>query len=445
MSLSLRGPRAPLLPSLRFIKDTPGFFRECAQRYGDPFVVQLPPGKVAVTGDPEGLREIFSADPELFEPLSRLPLEPVVGLNSMLLLSGDRHKKERRLLMPPFHGERMRAYGALMRQIAARVTEGLRPGAPVVAQQIFQSVSLEIIIRAVFGVEEPERVRRFSEAITAYSDSYTPLIALVAAARRSFGGRGPWARFQVNAQALDALLTEELSLRRAKGQPREDILSLLLATKDEAGSPLTDRELKDELLTLLIAGHETTAIGMAWAVYWLHRTPEAKQRLEQELAGLGPRPEPEALVKLPYLAAVCDEALRLFPVVALVSRKLRAPFTLRGHALPAGMGLMASITLAHSNPALYPEPEQFRPERFLERKFSPFEYLPFGGGARRCLGAAFALYEMKVVLGTLLSAHRFSLAHDRLIRPVRRHVTMAPEDGVPLRYEGAAPGISVAA
>ncbi|MBN1207993.1 MAG: cytochrome P450 [Myxococcaceae bacterium] len=445
MSLSLRGPRVPLLPSIRFIKDCPGFFRECAQRYGDPFVVQLPPGYVAVTGDPEGLREIFSADPEIFEPLSRLPLEPVVGTHSMLLISGERHKRERRLLMPAFHGERMRAYGALMQQISARVTEGLRPGAPLVALQLTQAISLEIIIRAVFGVEEPERVRRFSEVITAYSDSYTPLIALVAPMRRSFGGRGPWARFQAHAQALDGLLTGQLERRGAEGQPREDILSLLLSTKDEAGQPLTERELKDELLTLLIAGHETTAIGMAWALYWLHRTPEAKQRLEEELAALGPRPEPEALVRLPYLAAVCDEALRLYPVVALASRKLRAPFTLRGHTLPVGMGLMASVTLAHSNPATYPEPERFRPERFLERKFSPFEYLPFGGGARRCLGAAFALYEMKVVLGSLLSAHRFSLAHELPIRAVRRHVTMAPEDGVPMRYEGAVQGASVAA
>jgi cytochrome P450 len=330
----------------------------------------------------------------------------------------------------------MRAYGALMQASALKAMEGLQPGSPLVALQMTQAISLEVIIRAVFGVEEPERVRRFMEAITAYVDSYSPLLATVAPLRRSFGGKGPWVRFQRNGQALDALLTEQLERRRAEGNTHEDILSLLLSTRDEAGQPLSDRELKDELLTLLVAGHETTAIGMAWALYWLHRTPEAKQRLEQELATLGPRPEPEALVKLPYLAAVCDESLRLYPVVALVIRKLRVPFTLLGHSLPAGMGLMASITLAHSNPATYPEPERFRPERFLERKFSPFEYLPFGGGARRCLGAAFALYEMKVVLGSLLAAHRFSLAHDRPIRSVRRHVTMAPEDGVPMRYEG---------
>ncbi|MDY7232456.1 cytochrome P450 [Hyalangium rubrum] len=436
MPAQLRGPRFPPLQTLHFMKDTAGFFRECAERYGDPFIAKLPMGTIAVTGDPEGLREIFSADPAVFEPLSRVVLEPVVGANSLLLLGGERHRRERRLLMPPFHGERMRAYGELMRKSVLQATEGLRPGEPLVALRMTQTLSLEIIIRAVFGVEEPERVRRFGEAIAAYMESYTPLLMLMVPMRRAFGGMGPWARFQRNTQALDALLTEQIARRRADSQNGQDILALLLSARDEEGQPLSDRELKDELLTMLIAGHETTAIGMAWALYWLLRTPEAKQRLDEELGALGTDPEPEALSRLPYLSAVCDETLRLFPVVALVSRKLLSPLVVKGHELPAGMGIMAAITLAHSNPTVFPEPGRFRPERFLERKYSPFEYLPFGGGARRCLGAAFALFEMKVVLGTLLSAHRFSLAHDRPIRPVRRNVTMAPEDGVPLLYEG---------
>lgn len=436
MPEQLRGPRFRPLQTLHFMKDPASFFREGVARYGDPFQARLPMGNVLVTGTPEGLREIFSADPNTFDPLSRVVLEPIVGSNSLLLLSGERHKRERRLLMPPFHGERMRAYGELMQQGTHRAMEGLRPGEPLVVLQRTQALSLEIIIRAVFGVEEPERVRRFREVIAAYSDAYTPLLMLLVPLRRSFGGVGPWARFERQARELDGLLTEQIARRRADSQPREDILSLLLAARDEEGQPLSERELKDELLTMLIAGHETTAIGMAWALYWLHRTPEAKQRLEEELSALGRSPEPEALAKAPYLSAVCDETLRLYPVVGLVTRKLRQPLMVRGHELPPGMGVMASITLAHHNPAVFAEPERFRPERFLERKYTPFEYLPFGGGARRCLGAAFALFEMKVVLGTLLSAHRFSLAHDRPIRPVRRNVTLAPHDGVPMRYEG---------
>ncbi len=424
------------LRTFRFIRDPDGFFRQGLARHGDPFRARLPTGNVVITTSPEGAREVFTADPDTFEPLSHLLLEPVVGPSSMLLLAGERHKRERRLLMPPFHGERMRAYGVLMRECTLRQVEGRAPGSLLVAQQLTQAISLEIIIRAVFGVQEPQRVRLYQEVLVDYLASYTPPIALVRGLRRSFGGRGPWARFQANAARLDALLNEELALRRASGEQRADILSLLLAARDEAGQPMTDSEVKDELRTMLSAGHETTATGMAWALYYLHSTPEALRRLEEELASLGPRPEPEALAHLPWLSAVCDEALRIHPVLHLVTRRLRKPFTLRGYELPVGMGLMVAIIRIHSDPALYPEPERFRPERFLERKFSPFEYLPFGGGARRCIGAAFALYEMKVVLGTLLGAHRFALTSEQPVGPKRRNVTMAPERDVELRYQG---------
>ncbi|HSP77262.1 MAG TPA: cytochrome P450, partial [Myxococcaceae bacterium] len=239
---------------------------------------------------------------------------------------------------------------------------------------------------------------------------------------------------------LDALLTEQLALRRGHEAGHTDILGLLLAARDEEGQPMTDVELKDELRTLLIAGHETTAIGMAWALYWTHHLPEVRRELLEELAPLGPVPAPEALTRLPYLSAVCDEALRIHPAVPLVSRRTLAPFTLRGHELPPGTGLMASVSLVHSNPELYPEPERFRPERFLERRFSPFEYLPFGGGARRCIGATFALHELRIVLGSLLAAHRFALAEDGPVRPVQRSITLGPAGGVRLLYLGPSPG-----
>lgn len=424
------------LRGLHFIREPDDFFRECIATYGDPFCARLQTGPVAVTAEPEGAREVFTADPDTFEPLSRLLLEPVVGESSVLLLAGERHKRERRLLMPPFHGERMRAYGALMQDCTRRQLEGRAPGSNVVAQKLTQAISLEIIIRAVFGVEEPERRRQFHEALVEYVEAYTPMLALVKGLRQSFGGLGPWARFQRKVARLDALLTEELGRRRASGEGREDVLSLLLSARDEDGQPMTDTEVKDELRTMLIAGHETTAIGMTWALHHLHRNPEARRRLEEELAPLGPKPEPEALTRLPWLSAVCDESLRLHPVIHLVTRKLRRPFTLRGYELPAGMGLMVAIIRIHAHPTVYPEPERFRPERFLERKYSPFEYLPFGGGNRRCLGAAFALYEMKVVLGSLLAAHRFESTQDTPIRPVRRHVTMSPDRDVVLRYSG---------
>ena len=428
-------PFAPLHTLLTMV-DMKRFFQACAERYGDPFLVRLVVGDVVVTGKPEGLREIFTAEPATFVPLSVAPLQPIAGDHSMLLLGGERHRQHRKLLMPPFHGERMRAYGALLQEIAHRSVAELSRGNPLTALHLSQMISLEVIIRAVFGVQQPERVRLFKEATREFLDSYTAPLTFMPPLRRPLGGVGPWDRFQRQATRYEAMLEEEITARRASRAEGQDILSLMLATRDEDGQPMSEAELKDELRTLLLAGYETTAIGMAWALYYIHRLPEVRTRLLDELAALGPAPTAEQLVQQPYLSAVCDEALRIHPVLPATSRKLVAPFTLRGWSLPAGVGVMASILLAHGDPALYPEPERFRPERFLERKYSPFEYLPFGGGARRCLGAAFALYEMKIALGSLLAAHRFTLAEDRPVPPTRRNVAFGPRGGVRLIYQG---------
>jgi len=424
--------------TLRLIRHPDSYFREGFARHGDPFCARLLGDDVVVTSDPEGVREVFSADPDTFESQGSALLQPLLGSNSLLLIAGERHKRERRLLMPPLHGERMRAYGTLMQRIAREQLAGLAPGAKREAGAMARAISLEVIIRAVFGVEDPEQVQRYERLLVEYQDAYVPLLAVVPALRRPFGGLGPWAHFQRKAQELDTLLDAQLRERRAAGSAGMDVLSLLLAARDEAGQPMTDTEIKDELRTMLFAGHETTAIGMTWALYYLHRLPAVRARLEAELRALGPSPTPEALAQLPYLGAVCDEALRIHPVVHIVGRRLRRPFTLRGHTLPAGMGVVVAIVQAHANPEVYPEPEQFRPERFLERRFTPFEYMPFGGGARRCIGAAFALYEMRMVLGTLLAEHRFSLTHEAPVRPARRQVTMGPDGPVELRYLGPA-------
>ncbi len=435
------GPRFTPLQTFRFMRSPFHFVQDARTRYGDPFTAPLAFGDVVITAEPEGIREIFTADPALFLPLGAEILAPVLGDNSLLLLSGARHKRERKLLMPPFHGERMRAYGQLMAELTLRLVQGLKPGGTFRAQHLTQDISLEVIIRAVFGVQEAPRVQRFRDVLVDYLEAYTPLLMVAVPLRRSFGGRGPWARFQRHAAVLDGLLSEELASRRGHEAGHTDILSLLLTARDEAGQPMTDAELKSELLTLLAAGHETTAIGMAWTLYHLHREPEVLRKLLAELAPLGPTPEPEALARLPYLGAVCDEALRIHPILSVVGRITLAPFTLRGRELPPGTGVMAAICGVHFHPDIYPEPLRFRPERFLERKYSPFEYLPFGGGARRCIGAAFAQYEMRIVLGTLLAAYRFATAPGAPEEsPVRRNVTFGPRHGVQLVYEGPRSG-----
>lgn len=430
------GSGSLVLQSLAFMREPTRLFEQLRTKHGQPFTVNLPVGKTVVTGAPEALKELFGADPELFEVLGQLPLVPVVGETSVLVTAGAGHRRKRKLLMPPFHGERMRAYGELIQSLALRSMDGHPVGAPLRAQELTTDLSLQVIIRAVFGVTEPARAERYRTVLNAFIDSYTPPLAGVPALRRNFGGWGPWARFQRQVAALEVLLDEELALRRAQGTEREDILSLLLAARDEDGLPMPDAELKGELKTLLFAGHETTALAMAWALHHLHRNPAALEALLAELDGLGKDPGPEALAAAPYLGAVCDETLRLHPVVEVVGRRTRAPFTFQGLTLPTGSAIIGAICLTHADPAIYPEPQRFRPERFLERRYSPFEFLPFGGGARRCIGAAFAVYEMRIALGTLLSIRRFSADGAEPERPVRRNVTFGPSRKGALIDEG---------
>jgi len=436
MSSPPPGPRSATLQTMAFARDPFGTLQKYAGRYGDPFTLKLFTGPIVLTGTPEGIQEIFTAPPQIFASNSIPFLAPLTGERSVLMLDGAPHRRERTLLMPPFHGARMKAYGALIQDIALRRAAAWQPGRPFMMQAFTQALSLEVIIKAVFGARHQEGVQRFSSTIPAYFQAFTPLLVYFPPLRRPFGGIGPWRRFTNVAARFEQLLAEEIASRRQDFKDRDDILSLLLAAHYEDGSAMSDEGLQDELKTLLLAGHETTAIALAWAFYWLHRQPDVYHRLQAELRGLGRPPDPDDLVHLPYLSAICDEALRLYPVVGVITRRLQQPMTLRGHALPAGIAIGAAIALTHLNPTLYPDPQSFRPERFLDRTYTPFEYLPFGGGARRCIGAAFAVYEMKIVLGSILAQHRFGLVNDQPIKPMPRTFTIGPQGGVRMIYHG---------
>lgn len=416
-----------------FARDNISHLASCAQRYGDPFTLPTLLGPTVVTGDPEGIKEIFSADPELFEPWAKEVIAPVGGENTMVLLTGPRHKRERKLFMPAFHGARMRSYAQIIQDVTKRHLAALVPGQVFRAQELTMSVSMEVIFRAVFGVKSEARMRELKVVLEESSQALNPLMLLMPAIQHEFGGYGPWARFKRAQAAVHRMFVEEIRARQQDAAEKEDILSMMLGARDEAGQGMTEVELRDELLTMLSAGHETSATALAWALYFVHRDRSVAERLDAELAPLGASPAPEALAGLPYLAAVCDEALRIRPIIPVVNRKLKAPFTLRGRSLPAGVGVVAAAGLAHFNPAIYPEPQRFSPERFLNRKFTPFEYLPYGGGARRCLGAAFASYEMKLVLGTILAAQRLKLVHEELPKSVNRHFVIGPKGGVEMR------------
>lgn len=428
-----RGPRSAL-SQLFSMRDPFPLMVSLARDYEDPVTVPiLGIGKMVVTWDPEGIKAIFSSDPDTFVPGANEALGTILGSGSIFLMSGAEHRRTRKLLMPPFHGDRMRAYGERMRATALRWMNEWKPGEPFQMLRTAQGITLDVIIDALFGVQDPAKIDRFHREIVAVVDSFNPLLGFKLF-QRDFGGFGPWAKFRRATEALNAALRELIAAKRANAG--EDVLSLLLAVRDEDGDALSEKEILDQLLSFIVAGHETTATSLAWAMYRLHESPSTLARLRAGLRALGGSPAPEEIVRLPLLDAVCQETMRLYPPVPMVTRKLTRDFTLKGYTLPAGTAVAAGVYMAHLRPEAFPDPFEFRPDRFLDRSFSPFEYAPFGGGARRCLGAVFAVYEMKIVLATLLSAGELQLDEPRPVRNVFRIATYGPETGIRMRLRG---------
>lgn len=429
-----KGPPSAILQQLRYMRDPFKLFRDCRDRYGDPFYLPGLECGFVVTGEPEGLRTIFGADPGIYDPVYAELMAPLIGENSILIQTGDRHRAMRKLQAPPFHSARMKAYGALIRDLTLARLNALPRGQPFSAHHLTQSLSLDVIIQAVFGVTDRSWMDRFSAAMTAFVGAMHRSFIVFRFLRVELGGLTPYARFRRTQDQVHRMLDEAIAARRAAPEDRPDILGMLLAARYEDGAGMSDTEIRDHLLTLVIAGHETTALALQWALYELHHTPGPLERLRAELDAAGDG-APEAMAQRPYLQAVCDETLRLWPISPSMTRKLKAPLELLGYTVPAGQAVSASIYLAHRREEAYPDPERFRPERFLDRTFSPFEFLPFGGGARRCLGAAFAAFEMRVVLATLVRAARFRLHGDPAIRVVARNAIVGPSRPIQLALE----------
>lgn len=417
------------------------YLEKTRQEYGDIYLAKFAgfPNQVVISA-PQAIQQIFTADPKLFESGSgNQVVEPFVGPNSLILLDGDRHMQQRKILMPPFHGERMKAYGQAICEISQQVINQWKIGETFVARPAMQEISLQVILRTIFGLKEGERYQQIRNILTAMLDSFNEPLSVVFLFFKSLqfdlGPWSPWGNFIRQRALLDELLYQEIRERRAQPESwGEDILSLLLSARDQAGQPMTDVELRDELMTMLFAGHETTATALAWALYWIHYLPEVREKLLQELNYIDiDNADPMEIVRLPYLNAVCSETLRIYPIAFFAfPRILQAPMQLMDYDLPKGTMLSICIYLTHHRPDIYPEPQQFKPERFLERQFSPYEYLPFGGSNRRCLGAAFAMFEMKLALANILSRCSLELAQKTPLMPVRRGITFAPKGGVHL-------------
>ena len=430
-----KGPRTPAIwQMLHWIAKPISFMRGCANRYGDCFTVMLGEklAPVVVFSNPQALQIILTGDDsEIFDASGELNalFEPFLGKQSVIGLSGNRHRRMRQLMIPPLHGERMRSHGQLIGDITEEVIREWIVGKAFSVRKFMQAISMRVILRAVFGLDEGIRFQRLEKFLAAIlEDMSNPLsvsLLYFPSLRQDLGPLSPWGNFVRKRQVIDQIIYEEIAERRADSSTaRSDILTLLMSARDEEGKAMTDVELRDELMTLLLAGHETTATAMTWTLYWIHKTPTVHEQLLKELQTLDDPLDANALTRLPYLNAVCCESLRIYPVGMLTfPRIVRSTVELMGYSLEPGTVVVGSIYLAHHREDVYPDPDRFKPERFLERRFSPFEYLPFGGGARRCIGTAFAQFEMKLVISRILSHFELELAGTGSVRPVRRGLT----------------------
>jgi cytochrome P450 family 135 len=415
------GPPLPkLLQTAIWARQARRLLYSCQERYGDMFTVQIAyEGKWVMLADPEAVKQVFTGDPKVFHAgEGNKILAPVLGHNSVLVLDEKPHLGQRKLLLPPFHGARMQGYEQTMGDIAAAEMASWPTGTPYALRPRMQAMTLEIILRTVFGVGEGERLAELREALRDFLDLTTDprkLLPLVFFGPKRVMRYPP---FRHRVERVDALLYREIAERRRAEDlaERDDILSMLVGARHEDGSPMSDEEMRDELLTLLVAGHETTATSLSWAVERLARHPEKLERLRAE-AEEG-RDE--------YLTATIQETLRLRPVIAIVIRHLTEPVEIGGYELPAGVSVTPCVYLVHRNPEIYPEPDRFLPERFLDNPPGTYTWIPFGGGVRRCLGASFAQFEMAVVLRELVRRHEIRPASPKSERVFRRAITETP-------------------
>lgn len=344
--------------------------------------------------------------------------------------------------MPPFHGEKVKSYARLICQIAERVASQWQVNNPFIARDVMQDITLEVILQVIFGLSEGERYQQIkpllADLLNMIGSPVRMSLILFQFLQKDLGSWSPWGKFTRKRQQTYDLLQAEIEDRRANPEQQgSDILSLMLSARDEDGQPMSDEQLRDEMISLLVAGHDTTSNSLAWAFYWIHKLPQVKEKLLQEIDSLGDNPDPINISHLPYLTAVCQETLRIYPVAPIAfARIVNSTIKIMGRQFEPGTTLIPCIYLTHHREDLYSEPKQFLPERFLERKYSPYEFIPFGGGNRLCLGSALATLEMKLVLATILSRYQLALADNKLVKPKPHGATIAPSNGVPLVMTG---------
>ncbi|MEH2072618.1 MAG: cytochrome P450 [Nostoc sp.] len=415
-----------------------GFMDAMGDRYGDIFTIMAGSTPLVIVSNPEGIKQIFTSAKEITAS-GKLNQggAPLVGNNGLLMLDGLRHKHRRQLLMPPLHGTRIKVYGQRICQVTDRVINDLVLGETFIAYSTVQKITLEVILQALFGLYAGERYEQFKQILSKLLIfARSPWLGLSLAypfLRKDLGRWTPWGYWLHLQQQFDKLLYAEISERRAKVDPtRTDVLSELLFARDETGQPMTNEDIRDLFPSLLLGGQDASATAITWSLYWVHHSKDVRERLLAELDTLGESPDPMAIAALPYLSAVCNEALRIYPTqVVTFPRLIESPIEVMGYELSPGTVIRGCIYLTHQRQDLYPQPQEFKPERFLERQYSPYEFLPFGGGARRCPGEVLALFEMKLVLATILCRYQLALADEqRAEKPKAIGVNYPPASGL---------------
>ncbi|MBW4427785.1 MAG: cytochrome P450 [Nostoc desertorum CM1-VF14] len=439
------GPKTqPLLQLILWMNDTLGYMEKAAKRYGDIFTLQLgaKSKSVVYVSNPQAIQQIFNGESKQFRNAGNQLFQPILGSSSLIVLTGNNHRRHRQLIMPSFHGSRLKAYGDIICQTTAQIFSQLTPGEDFFARSITEHISGKIILKSVFGDAQGNRLQKLDQLISSLLEfAKYPLVSgmfFLPFLRKDLGKWSPWGYVCHIMRQIDELLYAEIQERRQQYNPEgTDILNLLISARDEAGEPMTDQELRDELVTLVFGGKDGIASAMAWSLYWVYHLPNVAEKLRQEISSLGTSPDPLTIVRLPYLSAVCKEILRISPVeIQTQPRIVASPVEMMGYELPIDTVLIPAIYLLHQREDLYPQPQEFIPERFIDKQFAYYEYMPFGGGSRRCIGAAFAEFALKLVLATTVSKYDLTLASDRPIKPVLSGLNLVPSDGVKMKFIG---------
>ncbi|MDB4665446.1 cytochrome P450 [Verrucomicrobia bacterium] len=421
-----------ILTTLRYLRHSEQLIASSAEKFGSTFRLNMVFGDMLVVSDPEDIKVLYTARPESYEPLFKGILEPLVGEHSLFMQKGETHKHRRGTISSLLKYQSISRHAKTIEEVTLRHFKAMPLGRRFDMQTVMRSIVIEIMVRFVFGDIERERLDRYIELGVSLDLNGTPGLFLFHSVKRYFLGFGPWRRYEKTRNEMDAMVYEDIRKRRQATENYEDFLSQLMHAPCHGLKDMSDDELRDQIMTIILAGYGTTALSLAWGFFHLHFFPETLKRLREEISAESSSLNAERLHSLPYLEAIIKETLRISPVVNLAPVRLKESMTLAGREMPAESIVAVSIRMAHHRPETFADPAVFRPERFLEHNYSPFEFLPFGGGSRRCVGATYADLEMKLILGRLVQHFQFNLLRDTVPSPVNRHLFTSPEGGVPM-------------